>query len=48
MADDFQKQLEQLNMDTRAFQTLEDEIKKVIQELSDDANMERFRREFEK
>ena len=37
MAEDFQKQLEQLNMDTRAFQTLEEEIKKVIQELSEDA-----------
>jgi TRAP-type C4-dicarboxylate transport system substrate-binding protein len=48
MAEDFQKQLEMLNMDTRAFQHLEEEIKKVIQELSEDANMERFRREFEK
>jgi len=48
MAEEFQKQLEQLNMDARAFATLEEEIKKVIQELSEDANMERFRREFEK
>lgn len=48
MSNELERRLDQLGVDSRTFQDLEEEFKKVIQELSGDPSMERFRREFEK
>ena len=48
MAQELERRLDQLGIDNQTFQHLEEEFQKVIQELSGDASMERFRREFEK
>lgn len=48
MSQELEKRLDQLGIDTKTFQELEEEFKRVIEELSGDASMERFRREFEK
>ena len=48
MSQELEKRLEQLGIDSKTFQELEEEFKRVIEELSGDASMERFRREFEK
>ena len=45
---ELERRLEQMGVDGKTFQELEEEFQKVIQELSGDASMERFRREFEK
>ena len=48
MSQELERRLEQVGADAKTFQELEEEFKRVIEELSGDASMERFRREFEK
>lgn len=48
MSSELERRLNQLGIDSKPFADLEEEFQKVIKELSGDASMERFRREFEK
>lgn len=48
MSQELERRLDQLGIDNTTFQKLEEEFQKVMQELSGDTSMERFRREFEK
>ena len=48
MSEGLENQLKKLSIDTKVFENLETEFQEVIKELSGDASMERFRREFEK
>lgn len=45
---ELREQFERIGIDNRVFQNLELEFQQVIQELSGDASMERFKREFER
>lgn len=45
---ELKEQFEKIGIDNKVFQNLEKEFQQVIQELSGDASMERFKREFEK
>lgn len=45
---ELQQQFERIGIDNRVFQNLEREFQQVIQEMSGDASMERFKRKFER